>query len=109
MMASLTLGECLIQERGTEGRLFELDDNNPEARRARLAIPDSQGFVGAYSVLEVRGDVMRIEGYMRGGSRKVFDNVPIELRRGDSVMDADSLMEWYIMAGRVGSCFPNAP
>lgn len=98
----LTLRECLAQPRGTKGRLFEANDDDSTAFKARLKIPDSDGFSGTYRVLSHEPNYMDIEGYMLGGRRKVFRRVPTEHRMEDTVIEGNELMEWYIIAGQTG-------
>jgi hypothetical protein len=106
-MGRLTFGDCLSQPQGTEGRLFEVDDSNADAFRTFHEIPDSQGLAGTYRVLRVQEDRMQIEAYMLGGRRRVFNDVLVAPRRTDNVMTDDSLLNWYVMAGRAGSQMPS--
>ncbi|MBI2629324.1 hypothetical protein HYW74_04530 [Candidatus Pacearchaeota archaeon] len=95
-MDKLTLGDCLTQERGYEGRLFQITGIG-------IGENGERGNVRVYRILKHDEAVMSIEGYVVGGTFKNLENIPInDERKKDNVMDSDLLMEWYRLAGIAG-------
>jgi hypothetical protein len=90
-MKGLTLKECLEQDRGYEGRLFEIDGPG-------IGYHDSH----VYRVIELSRGIMNVESYVVGCILEEIRDVPISERLQDRVMDSDHLLEWYRMAGRAG-------
>ena len=93
-MTDLTLEECLKQDRGYQGRLFEVDEN-------KLGIGEKS--IHLYRVLDYKDATMNIKGYLRGRGVQRLDNVPVDdERKQDVVMNSKRLMDWYRMAGLAG-------
>ena len=86
-MPNLTLHDCLSQRHGIHGRLFESDAPFGE-------IPS----ISVYQVIDQDGSTMSVEGYVSGGGKIRYDEVPIEGRGDDQMMSQERLLEWYRVA-----------
>lgn len=87
-MKELTLGDCLKQEEGTQGRLFD----------PKMRFGENHDY-NTYRVIEMQKDTMIIEAYLLGGRKKIVRDIPIQERLNDPVMSSEDLLEWYRLVG----------